>query len=504
MLFIPETNFKIGRAVFSAWLLTVLVLVPILFLVPAADARDVLFKGVINAHKLNIRSRPARGAEVVIVLDKGERVDVLGDQGGIGGWLMIKYKDQQGYLRNRPKYITLTRPESQPAAPRILKPQVVKPKAPAKGAALKDGPGITAPKPKAARAKQKVIAEKIQEETRKMASFSQKEMEILDALNEIDLALNRARLRAGDLRRETHALSTEIERIQGRLFQLTASMEKTQAYAGLRLNSLYRMHMMGRLEMAGPPSSLFDFFVTQKALKAVVASDFTLLENQARSLDELGRLDQELKGQIQAKTNLEEELAFQIRVRENESRKKAAILEDIQHKKKYSQAALASLKVSARALETALTAMGLKGSPVLDDTSFVKQKGRLGRPVQGKIISRYGKARKGDYKAFTFQSGVDIRVERGEPVRSVFKGEIMFAQWLKGYGNLVIINHGDNYYTLYAHVEEVFKKKGERVGTGEVIATAGDTGSIKGLCLHFEVRHHGKPVNPMKWLRKGA
>jgi len=68
----------------------------------------------------------------------------------------------------------------------------------------------------------------------------------------------------------------------------------------------------------------------------------------------------------------------------------------------------------------------------------------------------------------------------------------------------LIINHGDNYYTLYAHVEEMFKKKGETVGSGEVIATAGDSGSIKGMCLHFEVRHHGKPVNPMTWLKKGA
>lgn len=148
--------------------------------------------------------------------------------------------------------------------------------------------------------------------------------------------------------------------------------------------------------------------------------------------------------------------------------------------------------------------MGLSGSRSLDDEAFIRQKGRLTAPVPGRIISRYGKVQTGDYKSFTFQSGIDIRVERGEPVRSVFKGEVMFAQWLKGYGNLVIINHGDNYYTLYAHVEEVFKKKGEQVGTGEVIATAGDTGSIKGLCLHFEVRHHGKPVNPMTWLKKGA
>ena len=218
----------------------------------------------------------------------------------------------------------------------------------------------------------------------------------------------------------------------------------------------------------------------------------------------MGQLEKDLEIRKANQAELEGDLALQIRIQEKESYKKVVILKDIRRKKKLSQAALASLKASARDLDKALTGMGLKGSAVLDDTSFIKQKGYLPVPTRGRIISTYGTARKGDYKSFTFQSGIDIRVERGEPVHSVFKGEVMFAQWLKGYGNLVIINHGDNYYTLYAHVEEVFKKKGETVGTGEVIATAGDTGSIKGTCLHFEVRHHGKPVNPMKWLKKGA
>lgn len=80
----------------------------------------------------------------------------------------------------------------------------------------------------------------------------------------------------------------------------------------------------------------------------------------------------------------------------------------------------------------------------------------------------------------------------------------MFAQWLKGYGNLIVIDHGGSYYTLYAHVEDVFKLKGEPVEGGEIIATAGDTGSIKGTYLHFEIRHHGKALNPMKWLKKGV
>ena len=497
MLPVPQADFKIGRRLSFLMLALAWALVS----VQEVPAR-VLYRGTVAAYKLNIRSKPAQGTPVVVVLEKGERVDVLEAEGGIGGWLLVRYKGEEGYVRNRPKYIILESPgpgETVTGTVDIKTPAVEKPSRPAA-----DTPPEPAPKKEAAQAKKKAIDRQIQEQTRKVASFSQKEIEILDGLNEIDYALNQARVRAGDLKRETQSLARDIRGIQEDMARVSASMAETEAYAGQRLNALYRMHMMGSLEMAGPPASLFDFFVKQNALKKVVASDFSLMDAQARDLNQLNRLEKDLSRQVESKLALEEELALQIRIQEKESQKKAAILGEIQRKKKLSQAALASLQESAKALDDTLAAMGLKGSAALDDTSFLRQKGRLDKPVRGKIISRYGKTRTGDYKSFTFQSGIDIKVERGEPVRSVFKGEVMFAQWLKGYGNLVIINHGDNYYTLYAHVEEVFKKKGERVDTGEVIATAGDTGSIKGLFLHFEVRHHGKPVNPMTWLKKGA
>jgi septal ring factor EnvC (AmiA/AmiB activator) len=102
-----------------------------------------------------------------------------------------------------------------------------------------------------------------------------------------------------------------------------------------------------------------------------------------------------------------------------------------------------------------------------------------------------------------FQKGIDIKAGKGQPVRAVRMGKVIFSGWFKGYGNMMIIDHGDHYHTLYAHAEELFKAKGEYVEAGEVIATVGDTGSMKGPGLHFEIRHHGKAVNPMKWIKKG-
>lgn len=496
MLSVLKTNFKIG--------IIFLVLGGIL-LFPGISSAKVLYKGTANAYQLNIRARASQKSPVVVVIKKGDVVDVIKVDGGIGGWLTVIHKGKKGYVRNRTRYILLS-PVEQPSS--VKEKAAEKPGAVEKLYAKKSVKKATKlpekKKVKDQRAEKQAIVEKIAEETKKVETFFQKEVEILDGLNEIDYALNQARVTAEELARENHLLAREIDKIQSSALVVNQSMAKDQVYASRRLNALYRMHMMGSLEMAGPPASLFDLFVKQNAMKQVVTSDFILLESQSRDLETLTRFETELARQMEAKAALEGELALQIRIKKKESAKKAIILREIQEKKKMSWAALASLKASAKALDATLNAMGLRGSAALDDTSFSKQKGRLPIPAQGKIISFFGTVKNGDYKSFTFQSGIDIRVERGEPVRSVFKGEVMFAQWLKGYGNMVIINHGDNYYTLYAHVEEVFKKKGEAVGAGEVIATAGDTGSIKGLCLHFEVRHHGKPMNPMNWLKKGA
>jgi septal ring factor EnvC (AmiA/AmiB activator) len=100
-----------------------------------------------------------------------------------------------------------------------------------------------------------------------------------------------------------------------------------------------------------------------------------------------------------------------------------------------------------------------------------------------------------------FRSGIDIKSERGEPVQAVFAGKVLFADWFKGYGNMLIIDHGNSYCTLYANVEELFKQKGDAVESGEVIATVGDSGSLSGPGLYFEVRHHGKPEDPQLWLK---
>ena len=124
-------------------------------------------------------------------------------------------------------------------------------------------------------------------------------------------------------------------------------------------------------------------------------------------------------------------------------------------------------------------------------------------PVKGKIISFFGPFKNKKFNVVNFQSGIKIKADRGEPIRAVSDGHILYASWFKGYGNMIIIDHGNSYYTVYAHAEELFTSKGDRVEAGQVVATVGDSGSMIGPNLHFEIRHHGKPIDPLEWFKKG-
>jgi murein hydrolase activator len=348
------------------------------------------------------------------------------------------------------------------------------------------------------------IRTRIKTQEKMVETFSKTEVNILDKLNEIDHTLNKARKKSQSLSKELVTLEVKIgqlNRDQDRLIKKNVFARK---YAGKRLVALYKMNRIGRLDVAGQPLSLFDFFLQQNSMKQIITYDFKILDKQVSELEKFEIMDRELKKEIKAKKMLEAKFNDQIKINKKQSLKKEILLKDIRQKKELSLAMVESMTHAARRLDSRISSLQKEKMSVSGKDSFSSYQGRLMIPADGEIISKFGPMRIGDYKSFTFQKGIDIKVKKGEPVKSVFKGKVMFAQWLKGYGNLLVIDHGKNYYTLYAHVEEIFKQKGEIVKTGEVIATTGDTGSIKGSCLHFEVRHHGKPVNPMKWLKKGA
>ena len=251
--------------------------------------------------------------------------------------------------------------------------------------------------------------------------------------------------------------------------------------------------------------SVFGLFNRKFAMEKILEHDEKILIDYKSKQDALAKLSDKLRLQKKEKLSLEEDYNYQIKSLNRQRERRKKLLEDVRNKKELGLASIESLKQAAIALAQAI--LSLHVEPKEQGKKFLKKfedyKGLLPMPVKGKIISFFGPYRNVDFDVVNFCSGVEIRADMGEPVRAVMGGQVLYSDWFKSYGNMIIIDHGKNYYTVYAHAEELFKSKGELVEPDEVIATVGNTASMKGVNLYFEIRHHGKPVDPLKWLKKG-
>jgi septal ring factor EnvC (AmiA/AmiB activator) len=129
-------------------------------------------------------------------------------------------------------------------------------------------------------------------------------------------------------------------------------------------------------------------------------------------------------------------------------------------------------------------------------------RGQLPWPAEGRVVTGFGRQVHPRFGTETFRRGVDIEADEGAPIRAVYAGTVLYRGQLKGYGNLIILDHGAGYYTLYAHASEILVEEGDRVRAGQAIGRVGETGSLEGPRLYFEVRYQGRPEDPEQWLRR--
>jgi septal ring factor EnvC (AmiA/AmiB activator) len=457
-----------------------LVLALVLWIGPdPACAREI---GTVLVPDLRMRSGPGTDYRVIAGLEKGAQVTILGRD---DGWLQIKQEGRQGYVIDRDDFVAVARQSGAGNA------------APQKG--LKNSaPGA------------ETFHSRLRQARSDLASISRKEKSVLDEFNTAEEALNRARRQVLGTQAEMADLDARIGEIEGQSRDLETALSTGEAYAAKRLSALYKLNWLGRIHLLATAESFFDFINRRSSLQRILAQDDALLEALNNDKIALESLLTQLNAKKAEKRSLELTLKDRIGSLSDRQERRRVLLEKIRGEKELEIAALNALKQAAADLDTEVMHIAPpvpKSAPSAknksDDKTFDAYKGLLSWPVKGKIITFFGPHRDKKYAVTNFQSGINIRAERGEPIRCVADGYTIFSNWFKGFGNMMIIDHGDHYYTVYAHLEEVFKVKGDRVEKNEVIATVGDSGSLMGPALHFEVRYHGKPVDPMEWIRKG-
>ena len=163
-------------------------------------------------------------------------------------------------------------------------------------------------------------------------------------------------------------------------------------------------------------------------------------------------------------------------------------------------------ETAARALEQALGA--LEGEPAERRSAlgppFANLRGELPAPVAAPIVGEFGRVVDAEFRTQTFRKGVEFAALRGAAVRAVAAGRVRYAGWFSGYGRLVILDHGDQYFSVSAHLEEISVSVGQAVARGDAIGTVGETGSLAGPRLYFEIRQGSEALDPRRWLARAS
>ncbi len=434
--------------------------------------------GIVAVDLLNLRPQPGIKAPPIKVLTRGSQVQILEKK---GNWLRVRHDKITGYIRNLPKFL------------HILTIDEIS----------KDEDNFTRLEKVSEKIDKKIVKSKAEIKT-----CTEKEQSVLGRLNTIEQMVMGVRNRISNLRDE---LSILDERLTENL-QLTDNFSKKITslydYAKKRLVALYKMNQLDTLSILVSADSLSDLFFRKKALEMIYVHDEAMRNQLILEQAYLWELMEQLSFQREAKQELEQKLSAEINKLSEEKENRAQLLVKIRTKKSLEFAALEAFEQAAIYIEERIKRLeqdtiGSKDEIYQPEKPFSAFKGLLKLPVNGRIILGFGPYRDKKLDVENFSNGINIQAEFGEPIHAVSDGRIIFSSWFKTYGNMIIIDHGFHFYTVYAHAQELFKAKGDEVKSREVIATVGDTGSISGPKLHFEVRHHGKPVDPAGWINKG-
>jgi septal ring factor EnvC (AmiA/AmiB activator) len=229
-----------------------------------------------------------------------------------------------------------------------------------------------------------------------------------------------------------------------------------------------------------------------------------LIERVQENINTLLRTEADINKTRQALEASHQQLEHQKnQLKENGSKRKT-IIASLDKQLKKQGGVLGQLQVDAKELESLINSIEdilvESPEPRFDNRPFAKLRGQLAWPVQGKVKKMFGRQK--NLSKLRWQ-GVLIEAPVGRHVRAISGGRIAFADWLRGLGNIVIIDHGDSYLSLYGHNESLFKSAGEWVEAGDIIGSVGSSGGQKKPSLYFEIRKKGRPKNPTKWCKSG-
>jgi len=376
------------------------------------------------------------------------------------------------------------------------------------------------------------VKKQIKEKSLLISKTQKVETKVSGELQQIQISLAQKQSSLNLLGRDLAGVEKGIDKTLSDIERERLDAERKRLQINRRVAALYKGGDTGNLRVFFSSESFPQMSENLRYMRSVLENDRKLFVQYNQNLERLKQLKLSLEQDAARKEGIRRSIEAKKREVEQEKSRKASYLVKVRQDKQGYLASLKELQANASRLQSmfaklearnrkALEARNRKAyspkvhgkgsagsaqaalphAPLVPDKGLGSQKGRLSLPVKGAIVDRFGRHKHPDFDSFTFSNGISVSAPAGTPIHAVFDGEVIFADYFKGYGNMIIVDHGGGFFSLYAHAASVQKKVGSKVARNDVLASVGDGDSAKGPMLYFEIRYQGKPVDPAPWFR---
>ncbi len=346
------------------------------------------------------------------------------------------------------------------------------------------------------------------EEKKKFADKAEKKKESeLQGLQELDERLLARRQERQEVNRKLKEKDRELETINAQLNAVRARMADRRASILARLRVQYMEGRFGYLKALLAAESYSDFLRRFQYLSAVSEREYDLLSGYRKDkehLEQVERQREEARNEMLVfKKNTERKLE---EIHGLKREKRVYLASIIQEKESYDRT-VAELERSASRVDSLLKDLEQRRKAAASRPATLPEgappsKGLLRWPAEGEVVSFFGRQKHPNFETYIQRKGIEIRTQEGSSIRAVMPGGVVYADWLKGYGLVMILDHGNGFFSLYAHASKLLVKVGEQVQTGYIIGETGDTGLTGESMLYFELRQGSDPVDPLTYLAK--
>jgi septal ring factor EnvC (AmiA/AmiB activator) len=338
----------------------------------------------------------------------------------------------------------------------------------------------------------------------RVAVYEREQRGLLEAIEALDLA---AELLDRDVA-AAHGAAERARRERGRVEAEAGDLEvrlaATRRAMRARSVALYRAGELGSLRVLFSADGLPDFLSRVSDLRRLLDRDADLLERSRAQAAALEKARAEAAAAAVRLGEAEAHLTARQAELDAERGRKRAVVMRLHADRAGQRAALVELERAARALEETLAGFeaGAAGPELpAPDAGFARLRHQLPAPVDAPITRGFGREIDPEFKTETFHAGVVFAAPAGAPVAAVAPGRVRYAGWFRGFGRIAILDHGEGWFSVSGHLDELAVAAGDAVGAGHRIGTVGETGSLAGPRLYFEIRHRGEAVDPADWLR---